>query len=283
MIFADDIKLYISFDISQGDSSIAAFQQNLDTLVRISQSWGLSLNPSKCVCLRFGARNIPFATTGLSPYKINDNYLNFCSSHTDLGVTIDTNLKFHSHISAKVNTANALTNNIFSCTLCRDRDFLLNIYRSIIRPQLEYGSALWNVGYIMDTRLVERVQRRWTKAIAGMEEMPYHARLRELNLFSLQGRLLRTDMILLWKIFHGECGINPEDLFSLISNSVTRGHPFKIFVPRSNLDIRQRFFSCRVIRTWNSLSRSTVLAETVSAFKSLLSLDLGQLLFDYID
>ena len=283
MVFADDIKLYISYHVPQHTSSCADLQRNLDILVRTSESWGLSLNPTKCVCLRFGARYSPLNNSGTSPYKVNDTYLQFSSAHSDLGITIDVELKFHTHISNKVNIANALTTNILACTLCRDEMFLLNIYKSIIRPQLEYGSSLWNVGYICDTKLLERVQRRWTRAISGMEDLSYQERLRRLNLFSFQGRMLRADLILVWKIFYGKCGIKPDDLFVLAGDSQTRGHPLKIFVPRCNLDVRRNFFSLRIISLWNSLSRSTVMSDNIGAFKASLHLDLGQILFDYFE
>ena len=159
----------------------------------------------------------------------------------------------------------------------------MSIYKSIIRPQLEYGSALWNVGYLKDIRLLERVQRRWTREISGMENLSYQNRLARLNLYSFQGRLLRADMILVWKIFNGKCGIKPDDLFILAGNSLTRGHPLKIFVPRCNLDVRLRFFSHRVINLWNSLSVSTVMSPSISTFKASLHVDLGQRLFDYLD
>ena len=283
MLFADDIKLFISFNITQHSYSVTDLQRNLDILVSTSESWGLSLNPAKCVCLRFGAHYSPLYNSGISPYRVHDTHLKFSPTHSDLGIAIDIDLKFHVHITNKVNIANALTTNIFSCTLCRDKSFLLNIYRSIIRPQLEYGSPLWNVGYMCDIRQLERVQKRWTKAIVGMENLPYHERLRQLDLFSFRGRLLRADLILVWKIFNGKCGIKPDDLFVPVGDSQTRGHPLKIFVPRCNLDIRLRFFSLRTIRTWNSLSRSTVMSSSLSSFKASLYLDLGQLLFDYID
>ena len=156
---------------------------------------------------------------------------------------------------------------------------MMNIYKSYIRPQLEYCSQLWNLGYIGDTKSLERVQKRWTKAVYGLEELPYPDRLRRLNLFSFQGRLLRGDMILVWKIFNGKCAISPEQVFTM-DNFITRGHRFKIFVPRTRLDARKRFFPVRVVQTWNSLGHDTVDCTTLDSFKSLLHRDLANRLYD---
>ena len=53
----------------------------------------------------------------------------------------------------------------------------------------------WNVGYLGDMRLLESLQRRWTQEIEGVGDMPYTDRLKELELFSIHGRILRIDLI----------------------------------------------------------------------------------------
>lgn len=140
---------------------------------------------------------------------------------------------------------------------------------------------MWNTGYLSDCRLLERVQRRWTRSIQGFEGLQYCERLQRLDLFSFRGRLLRSDLILLWKIFHGSSVIIPQDLFDLSTSAATRGHRYKIFVPRSRLEVRQRFFSVRVINAWNALAPPTVDADSLTTFKRLLRQDLGELLFSF--
>ena len=115
-----------------------------------------------------------------------------------------------------------------------------------------------------------------------MEGLSYLERLEELDLFPVQGRLLRADMIFTWKIFKGECAVDPAMLF-VMDNSARRGHSKKLFLPRSTREVRKRFFSVRVVQTWNSLSEDTVSALTITQFKRLLCRDLGQELFAFTD
>ena len=56
-------------------------------------------------------------------------------------------------------------------------------------------------------------------------------------------------------------------------------HSLKIFVPLTNLDIRKKFFSVRVISYWNRLSAEAVEARSLSIFKRHLDDELGQALY----
>ena len=169
-----------------------------------------------------------------------------------------------------------------SSTICRSADFLITAYKTLIQPKLEYGSTTWNLGYRGDLKRLERVQRRWTRQVDGLRELPYNERLQQLNLFSVQGRLLRADMILTWKILSGKCALHAPHIFQL-DNSTRRGHSKKLFLPRTRLEVRRRFFSVRVVQDWNSLSEEAVSSQTLNQFKSFLHRDLGQRLFEYVE
>ena len=149
------------------------------------------------------------------------------------------------------------------------------LLRSYIRPILEFSSPVWNTGYLEDSKLLEKVQRSWTRNISGLENLPYEERLAALNLYSVRGRLLRADMIKCFKIFHGLSPISPTDVFVLDGRPGTRGHRFKIFHQRVFTDARSRFFSNRCANTWNGLPSAVVTAASVAAFKRGLHSALG--------
>ena len=52
----------------------------------------------------------------------------------------------------------------------RDRETITTLYKSMVRPHLEYGNAIWGPCYMGDMKLVEGVQRRATKLIPQLYE-----------------------------------------------------------------------------------------------------------------
>ena len=245
-IFADDLKVYLGFNEKYSVSNVAECQADINKPVAVSSSWGLSMNPFKCKVMRFFPRSCPLFHSGPSPYSNNDTSQNFVESHSDLGVNVERHLKFHCHVRSNVLAIGGLATNLLSCALNRSSVFMLTLFITHIRRKLEYGSCFRSVGYVGDVKFLERIQRRWTKAVAGMEELPYVERLNRLKLYSVKGRLLLADMILMWKIFKEKTAIKSDDLVALSPLNSTRGHRLKVFVPRSCLELRKRFFSSRV-------------------------------------
>ena len=136
-------------------------------------------------------------------------------------------------------------------------------------------------GHAEDLRKLERVQRRWTKQVEGLGELPYSERLRQLKLYSVQGRLLRADLIQYWRILHGKSSIAAVEFFTLSHNIGTRGHSLKLLVLRASTEVRKRSFTHRQVPLWNSLPERVVMAPNLSTFKRLLAEAIPDRLYDF--
>ena len=285
-IFADDLKIYLKISASSPVSLMlgtSSAQSDINQISTVAASWGLHMNKDKCALLRFHRGHVAWEDIGVyANYYLHNHPIVKVSHHRDLGVLVDPSLRFHLHIRSIVNKASGVSANLLKSTLCRDRNFMLTLYTTHIRPLLEYASTVWNTGFTGDLRLLESVQRSWTRHILGMSDLSYADRLKSLDLYSVQGRLLRADMLKVWKIFHGECGICPGEIFTLAPSLGTRGHRYKILPSHCSLESRRRFFSLRCVNQWNSLPDHVVALESISSFKSALHTYLGHSLYDFV-
>ncbi|MPC53808.1 hypothetical protein E2C01_047708 [Portunus trituberculatus] len=92
---------------------------------------------------------------------------------------------------------------------------MIPVYKTHIRPILEFSSSVWFTQYIGHLKLLEFPQRRWIKQISGLEYLPYSRHLEILNLYLVRGRHLRSDLIKCWQNFHDQSAIEPLHLFQL--------------------------------------------------------------------
>ena len=171
-IFADDLKIYLpirNLPHTHTVVDISNCQRDINSIYRISNSWGLSLNIDKCVTLRFNRGTFPEQDIGpYNTYSLNSTDIQKVNAHKDLGVLVDTSLRFHMHIKTTVNKAAGLAANLLKATICRSQNFMLNLFITHVRPLLEYCSCLWNTCYLGDLKMLESVQRSWTRHIDGM-------------------------------------------------------------------------------------------------------------------
>jgi len=115
--------------------------------------------------------------------------------------------------------------------------------------------------------LLERLQRRETKMIRGLEHLSYEDRLRELGLFSLEKSRLRGDLTAAIQYPKGAYRKDGEGLFTRAYSDRARGNGSKVKEGRFRSDIRNKFFTLRVVRHWHRLPREVVHASSFREFK----------------
>jgi len=133
---------------------------------------------------------------------------------------------------------------------------MVHLYKSLVRPHLEYSSPVWNPHYRKDKLLLERVQHRFTRLFEDLKNLPYFGRLNKLKLWSLKERRNRADLIELFKTVRGFSSVPLLTYLQLADRRDTRGHSWKLVKAHSTCDARLYFFSLRV---FESLEQSATL------------------------
>jgi len=160
---ADDAKLYSSFKL--GDYSTTLVKA-IDHLVEWSKIWQLRIANNKCIAHRV-------STSASSDYAIEGYKLQWSNCTRDLGVHMDTDLKFTEHISKIVHTGHSRAALILKCFHTRNPDVLVKAFCTYVRPILEYCTPVWSPHNIGLVDKIEKVQRRFTKRIFCLSNLSY--------------------------------------------------------------------------------------------------------------
>ena len=188
----------------------------METLTTWSRVWQLPFNATKCKCMHFGKKNQQHK------YKMNEHTLEEVEVEKDLGVIVDKNLKFHKHASFAVKKANTILGLIKRSFTVFDHKTLPKLFKAMVRPHLEYGNVVWSPHFKLDQQAIERVQKRATKLIRNIMDLPYSERLKDLNLPSLSYRKRRGDILQTYKIISGKVNIDKKYIFPIQHYSNTR-------------------------------------------------------------
>ena len=214
----------------------------------------MEFNLDKCKIMHIGYKNRKAA------YDLFGRTLSTTDLEEDLGILISSDLKVTKQCIAAGKKAMRILGYIKWQFPYRDEHIVVPLYKSLVRPLLEYAVQFWSPDLRKDIQRLERIQARATKLIPKLRNLSYERRLDALDMYSLEMRRLRGQLIQVYKLLHHIDNIEFEKFFTL-SDNVTRNNGYKLNAKRFYTRASERFFSNSVINQWNALPSEVVLSR----------------------
>ena len=142
----------------------------------------MKFHPKKCKTLHLGHNN------KRSDYFLKGERIKEDTEEKDLGVIITEDMKQKRQVAEIAKKANKILGMIRRTITCKNVQNIMNFYKTLVRPILDFCSGIWNPYLKQDIEKLEKVQRRATKMISEIRNLPYRERLRRCKLMTLRGK-----------------------------------------------------------------------------------------------
>ena len=261
--YADDIRIYRCFksDLSTQSLNATLFQNDINALTAWSQTWDLKFNLAKCCILHFGRANIK------NSYKINDSPIDSRRQEKDLGVIFSNKFNFSEHMDVVIKKANKKLGIIAHIFKNKNSDAMIPLFKTFVRPILEYNSIIWSPYTKKYVNKIEKIQIKFCKLVSDFRDLSYQHKLKKAKLLSLRARRIQHQLITMFKMKNNLVDLCFEDFFQKNNYNKTRGNAFKLIIPKSKSKAHQGFFTNACVKHWNRLKSSEINVRTCRMFK----------------
>ena len=266
-IFADDSTIYGLTSKKVNHADLASnLSSDLSVTVHWGEKWLVKFNASKTKLVTFHHhRDTPdIPTISMDGIALEESP----SLDKLLGLKFSSDLKWDSYIASVAKDTARMVGSFY-----RSRKFLtckamLYLFKSQIRPKMEYCAHIWAGSSQQALSTLDRVQKRM-RGLVGDELFS--------SLQPLSHRRDVASLSLFYRYFHGKCS---EELHSLVPPikeftrstrfaKSTTSHPYYLDPPRSRCMYHSNSFFPRTTAKWNSLPGECFPAEyNVDLFKS---------------
>ena len=248
-LYADDAKLFCEI---KSINDCHDMQTQIDILEEWSNTWLLRFNVDKC--------NVMSITRKISPvkfqYHLGNSNLVQVDEFKDLGVIIQDNLLWDSHIRTQVKKANRMLYFIKRTLGPRSpMEAKRLLYLSLVRPHLEYASIAWSPSTVVNLKLIESIQRRATIFITNNRELTYNERLAISKIIPLTFRRELLDAVFAHKAMAGCFGPDIQQILSLRNRDAYPARNAQVNTLASRLvrtETYMNYYSNRIIPICNN-------------------------------
>ena len=136
----------------------------------------------------------------------------------------------------------------------KNREIFSVLYRSLVRPILEYASPVWSPFLVKDKLAIESVQWRASRIALGQKrrEMSYEKRCKLLGWSTLERRREYFSLAECYKTVFELNGLESRDYFKYCNNNTRSNNSIKIRVKSAKVNAFKHSFFVRIVKEWNT-------------------------------
>ena len=199
--FADDTR------VGNGINSITdieCLQRDLEAVYKWSTDNNMQFNFDKFELLRYRSRNTK-EVQSVTTYESNNGTIIQEKDHVrDLGVLLSNDATFTQHILDRCEVVKSKIAWVLRTFKSRQPTPMLVLWKTLILCHLDYCSQLWSPSKVGSIQSLELMQKAFVSRIEGMTELSYWDQLKKLQLYSLERRRERYQVIYTWRIIEGQ-------------------------------------------------------------------------------
>ena len=262
-LFADDTALYLTMESEDSGSTL---QSDLDILSMWETRWDMEFNPSKCQVVHVAGSKRPVKRD----YILHGQVLESVTCAKYLGVDISCSLTWNSHIDRITGSANRTLGFVRRNIKTRMSKVRETAYNTLVRPQLEYASAVWdphNKNRISQIEQVQRRAARWT--VSNFDRKASVTKIvQDLGWRTLDQRRADARLCLFFKILHGLVAVPLPDYLQHSTRISRYCHSMTFRQVSTSTDYYKYSFFPLAIVQWNALPQSVACLQSLEVFKT---------------
>ena len=141
-------------------------------------------------------------------------------------MTITSDLSLSKYVDGIIDKANKVLGLLKRTVGSGNKEIYSTLYKSLVRPVLEYGCPAWTPHLVKEIHEIEKVQRRASRIAFGQsrQEMAYEVRCKILKWNSLERRREFISLVECCKTVFELIGLIFNDVFELCKSTKTRGN-----------------------------------------------------------
>ncbi|WP_419598339.1 reverse transcriptase domain-containing protein [Thiolapillus sp.] len=279
-IFINDLPLHITnskvvCDLFADDNSIhscgtdvesiqCCLQESLNDVSKWCHQNRMVIHPGKTKSMVVAARQKHQLKPLMLKLTLGTDIVEQVREHRVLGVTLDEELKWQSHID---NVCKQLARNLFLLGQLKpyvSTDCRKMFFKAHILAHINYASTVWSSASEVHIKKLNSLHRRAAKLMLPDRSLSTSAKLKALEILPLREQFVYNTAVLMFKV---HMGLAPQYVCDLLNRAPARYGSNKYVLPRTRVDLYKTSFAFSGSSVWNSLPPKIKMYKSVRGFK----------------